>query len=141
MIIEYKEQKEFLREDLETLFLSVGWESGKYPNRLVTAMKNSSVVISAWHKNKLIGLARAIDDGATVAFIHYVLVSPAYQKYHIGSELMKRVLDRYKDILYIKVMPSSPKTIDFYLKLGFKQYDSYSAMVINNKDELDDFKA
>lgn len=140
MIIEYKEQKEFLREDLEALFLSVGWESGEYSNRLVKAMKNSSVVISAWSKSKLIGLARSIDDGATVAFIHYVLVNPAYQKYHIGSELMKRILDKYKDILYVKVMPSSPNTIDFYSKLGFKQYDNYSAMVINNMSKLDDFK-
>ena len=31
--------------------------------------------------------------------------------------------------LYVKVMPSDPKTIPFYERYGFQQYDNYSAMV------------
>lgn len=45
MKIEYKEIKEFSCEELEKLFLSVNWESGKYPEKLQRAMKNSSVVV------------------------------------------------------------------------------------------------
>lgn len=30
---------------------------------------------------------------------------------------------------YVKVMPSDPKTIPFYERYGFQQYDNYSAMV------------
>ena len=36
------------------------------------------------------------------------------------------------DQLYIKVMPSDPKTIPFYEKFGFQQYENYSAMLIKN---------
>lgn len=130
MDIKFKETKEFTKEQLEQLFLSVNWKSGKYPDRLVKAMKNSSHVISAWDGDKLVGLIRSLDDGETVAFIHYLLVHPSYQNYHIGKELMERLMDKYKDILYVKIMPSDPKTIPFYERFGFKQYDNYSAMEI-----------
>ena len=93
-------------------------------------MKNSSYVISAWENNNLIGLVRSLDDGETVAFIHYLLVDPTYQNYHIGTELMTRLLDKYKNMLHIKIMPSDPKVVPFYKRLGFKQYDNYTALEI-----------
>lgn len=130
MEIQYKEEKEFTPGALEELFLSVGWESGNYPERLARAMNQSSLVISAWDHDRLVGLVRSLDDGETVAFIHYLLVNPAYQKLHIGAELMKRLLRHYEDLLYVKVMPSDPATIPFYEKFGFVRYDNYSALEI-----------
>lgn len=46
-MIEYKQTKEFTSAELERLFLSVNWESGRYPEKLVSAMRNSTKVISA----------------------------------------------------------------------------------------------
>ena len=127
--IEYRQTKEFTAVELKRLFLSVNWESGKYPEKLVRAMHNSTKVISAWDGNKLVGLVRALDDGETIAFLHYLLVDPAYQGHHIGDELMKRIMVFYEDFLYVKIMPSDPKTIPFYERYGFRQYNNYSAMV------------
>ncbi len=132
MIIEYKQTKEFTPAELKRLFLSVNWESGRYPEKLVNAMRNSEKVISAWDGDKLVGLIRALDDGNTVAFLHYLLVDPEYQGYHIGDNLMKQIMSFYEDILYVKVIPSDIKTIPFYERYGFKQYDNYSAMVKKN---------
>ena len=131
-MIEYKQTKEFTSEELERLFLSVNWESGRYPEKLVSAMRNSTKVISAWDGDKLVGLIRALDDGNTVAFLHYLLVDPEYQGYHIGDNLMKHIMSFYDDLLYVKVIPSDIKTIPFYERYGFKQYDNYSAMVKKN---------
>ena len=128
-MIEYKHTKEFTVDQLQRLFLSVNWESGKYPEKLVRAMHNSTRVISAWDGDKLVGLVRALDDGETVAFLHYLLVDPAYQGLHIGDNLMKQIMRIYVDLLYVKIMPSDPKTIPFYERYGFRQYDNYSAMV------------
>ena len=132
MEITYKETKEFSTEDIERLFLSVNWESGRYPERIVRAMRNSTHVVSAWDNDRLVGLVRALDDGETVAFLHYLLVDPEYQCFHIGAELMKRILSYFDHHLYIKIMPSDPKTIPFYEKFGFQSYDNYSAMVIKH---------
>lgn len=132
MVITYQETKEFSAEDLQELFRSVHWESANYPERLVKAMHNSTAVISAWDGEKLVGLVRGLDDGATVAFIHYLLVRPEYQKFHIGTELMNRLLMRYQNLLYVKIAPSDPNTIPFYKRFGFRQYDNYSAMIIKH---------
>lgn len=43
---------------------------------------------------------------------------------------MKRLLEEYQNFLYVKIMPSDPKTIGFYKKFGFEIYDNYSAMEI-----------
>ena len=107
MEIEYRNTKEFTEQELQRLFLSVKWESGNYPGKLVRAMLNSTHVISAWDGNKLVGLIRALSDGETVAFLHYLLVDPAYQGHHIGDELMKRVLRYFENLLYVKIMPVS----------------------------------
>ena len=132
MEIEYRNTKEFTEQELQRLFLSVKWESGNYPGKLVRAMLNSTHVISAWDGNKLVGLIRALSDGETVAFLHYLLVDPAYQGHHIGDELMKRVLRYFENLLYVKIMPSDPKTLPFYARYGFRQYDNYSGMVLKH---------
>lgn len=129
MEIEYKQTKDFTADELQKLFLSVHWESGNYPEKLVRAMHNSTRVISAWDGDKLVRLVRALDDGETVAFLHDLLVDPAYQGQYIGDERMKRIMSFYQKLLYVKVMPSDPKTIQFYERYGFQQYDNYSAMV------------
>ena len=109
----------------------MGWDSGRYPEQLKRGMEHSSQVISAWDGYKLIGLVRGLDDGETVAFLHYLLVDPAYQGQHIGQELMERILEKYKHMLHVKIMPSDPKTIPFYERFGFVAGGSYTAMELN----------
>ncbi len=129
MPITYRTTKEFTPESLQRLFQSVRWESGNYPDKLARAMANSTAVVSAWDGDRLVGLVRALSDGETVAFLHYLLVDPAYQGQHIGDALMRRILAPMADLLYVKIMPSDPATIPFYARYGFRQYDHYSAMV------------
>ena len=42
---------------------------------------------------------------------------------------MKQIMNKFTDLLYVKVSPSDPKTIRFDERYGFKQYDNDSAMV------------
>ena len=74
--IEYTDEKRFSVEDTERLFLSVGWVSGKYPQRLHKALMGSSTVFTAWDGDRLAGLVRVLDDGELTAYMHYVLVDP-----------------------------------------------------------------
>lgn len=56
--------------------------------------------------------------------------NPEYQGYHIGDNLMKQIISLFENLLYVKIIPSDPKTIPFYERYGFKQYDNYSALVL-----------
>lgn len=120
MNIEYTTEKKFTKEEIQELFLSVGWVSGQYPNRLYKALMGSSTVLSAWNGENLAGLVRVIDDGELVAFVHYVLVNPKYQGNGIAGKMIEMIKEKYRDFLYIEVMPDESKNATFYEKYGFK---------------------
>lgn len=106
-MIEFTEQKKFTQEQVQELFLSVGWISGQYPGRLYKALMGSSTVITAWDGNQLVGLARVLDDG----------------------ELTKK---KYRDYLYIEVMPEERKNAAFYQKCGFTLMEDGAVLQICN---------
>ncbi len=132
MNIEYKDTKDFTEKEVEELFLSVGWLSGKYPSRLMKALKSSSLVVTAWDGNKLVGLIRALDDGEMVVFLHYLLVQPDYQGNGIAARLLDIIKEKYKDFLYINIMPDERKNIIFYQKHGFALLENGAAMQIRH---------
>ena len=109
MNITYTEEKIFTQKNVEELFLSVGWVSGQYPSRLYKALMNSSTVITAWHNEKLVGLVRVLDDSEMVAYMHYVLVNPQYHGQGIAGKMIEMIKEKYKDYLYIEVMPEESK--------------------------------
>lgn len=76
--------------DPALLFLSVGWSSGHYPQRLVVAMRNFEAVYVAWDDDVLVGLICAMDDGSLTACVHYLLVRPEYQGMGIENGSSKR---------------------------------------------------
>lgn len=132
MGIIYTEEKYFTQKDVQDLFLSVGWISGQYPSRLYKALMHSPTVITAWEEEKLIGLVRLLDDSEMVAFMHYVLVHPEHQSRRIARTMIKMVQEKYKDYLYIEVMPEDSKNVAFYEKFGFSVMENGVAMQLCN---------
>ena len=129
MTIEYSDQKEFAREELERLFLSVDWSSGHFPDKLVIAMRNYKAVYSAWDGDKLVGLISAMDDGIMNAYVHYLLVDPEYHGEGVGKKLVEMVKDHYKDYMRICVI-AYDTAIRFYEHCGFEVSESCSPMCI-----------
>ncbi len=130
--IRYTSEKSFSAEQVEKLFLSVGWVSGQYPQRLHRALMGSSFVLTAWDGERLVGLVRALDDGELTAYVHYVLVDPAYHGRGIASRMIEQVKERYRDFLYIEVMPEESKNKAFYQRFGFRVMEDGVAMQIVN---------
>lgn len=130
-MIRYFDKHYFKKEELEDLFLSVGWSSGAYPEKLVIAMENFKTVYSAYDDNKLIGLVCAMDDGIMTAYVHYLLINPNYQKKGIGKALVKKIKEYYKDYLRIVVVAYNDE-LGFYEHMGFKKSDDASAMFITS---------
>ncbi|MCR2805141.1 GNAT family N-acetyltransferase [Paenibacillus soyae] len=117
-------------ESLQELFLSVEWESGKYPNELLQAIKGSHSIVAAWDGDKLIGMINALSDGVLTVYFHYMLVNPSYQGEGIGREMMNRMLDRYKGYR-TKVLISYPNVVDFYQKCGFSEEEGATPLFIS----------
>ncbi|KAB8287825.1 GCN5 family acetyltransferase [Bifidobacterium ramosum] len=120
MTITYTEERTFTKDQVQRLFRSVGWVSGEYPDQLYRALIGSSTVISAWDGDRLVGLVRALDDGAMLAYMHYVLVDPEYQGQGIAGHMVRMIQEKYRDFFYVEVMPEERKNASFYERFGFK---------------------
>lgn len=131
-MIKYTEEKIFTQEQVQNLFLSVNWNSGNYPERLYKALMNSSTVLTAWDDDKLVGLIRVLDDTQMLAQIHYVLVHPDYQGRGIAGRMIEYIKEKYKNFLYIDVMPEDKANAHFYEKHGFSLMENGASLQICN---------
>jgi len=135
-MIKYTEEKKFTQEQVQKLFLSVGWTSGNYPKRLYKALMNSSTVLTAWDEEELVGLIRVLDDTEMLAQIHYVLVRPDHQGKGIAGAMLEYIKEKYKDFMYIEVMPEDKKNVPFYEKHGFTIMKNGAAIQICNYENM-----
>ncbi len=129
-MIEYKETKLIRKEQIVELFKSVNWPEANYPDKLFSAIQNSQTVICAFDKDNLAGLIRVVSDDSILAFIHFLLVNPKYQGQHIASNLVSLVKEKYKDIMYLKVVPKDEGAKKFYEKQGFSSANNADCLVI-----------
>lgn len=135
-MLKYTEEKIFTQEQVQELFLSVNWISGKYPERLYKALMNSSTVLTAWDDAKLVGLVRVLDDTEMLAQIHYVLVHPDYQGKGIAGKMLEHIKEKYKNFLYLEAMPAEKKNVPFYQKHGFAVMENGAAIQICNYGDM-----
>lgn len=119
-IITKGKERALTSKELQDLFLSVGWSSGHYPDKLEMAMRNYETVFTAWDGDKLVGLISAMDDGIMTAYIHYLLVRPEYHGQGIGRQLIEKIKFKYRDYLRI-VLIAYDRECGFYEHCGFKK--------------------
>lgn len=131
MNIGYSTRKDFTARELEDLFLSVEWSSGHFPDKLVIAMENFSTVVSAWDGKKLVGMICAMDDGIMNAYVHYLLVDPAYQGQEIGRTLVDKIKEHYSDFMRIALIAYDDE-LSFYENCGFTKAANASPMFITS---------
>ena len=131
-MLRYTEEKIFTQEQVQQLFLSINWVSGNYPKRLYKALMNFSTVLTVWDGDFLVGLIRVLDDTEMLAQIHYVLVHPDYQGKGIASKMLEYIKEKYKDFMYLEVMPEDKNNVSFYKKNGFSLMENGVAMQICN---------
>ena len=120
---QYRDTKDFSQAELASLFSSVAWESARFPERLVRAMKGFQTVFSAWEGDRLLGLIAVLDDGEMTAYIHYLLVRPEAQRRGIGSALLTMALEKYRTYPRI-VLHAEGDAAPFYEKFGFIGMDA-----------------
>ena len=124
-MIDYKTNARINKNELENLYSSVGWT--EYTNdleRLEKAINHSLSVITAWYQGKLVGVIRVVGDGQTILYIQDLLVHPDYQNKKIGTQLMDKVLQEYKDVRQKILLTEDTSNVRrFYEKFGFDSCD------------------
>lgn len=108
---------------LITLYNAVGWTGyTDFPQKIASMLKHSLWWCACWDNENLIGLIRVVGDGVSIVYIQDLLVHPDYQRKGIGSHLMNKALDTFKDIRQcLLITENDPKNLAFYKSMGMEE--------------------
>lgn len=111
--------------ELVDLYSAVGWSAyardGVVLERGVAA---SSFVAAVRDGGALVGLLRAVSDGATIAYLQDVLVRPSHQRQGVGRELVEAFIDQYGHVRQrVLLTDDEPGQRAFYEAMGFSRAD------------------
>ena len=122
--MEIREYKTYSEEEILSLYSAVGWVAyTENKDALRKCYENSLLTLAAYEGETLLGIIRAVGDGATIVFIQDILVYPAYQRQGIGTALLRALLDCFQNVRQIELATdNTPKTVAFYKSLGFWEF-------------------
>lgn len=110
------------RDELAALYDAVGWSAySRDPEALERSVRGSFWIISARDdEHRLVGFARIISDGVTIAYLQDILVHPDAQRTRIGTALLDAVIARTAEFRQLVLLTDDdPRQRAFYESLGF----------------------
>lgn len=90
----------------------------------------ADIIVTAWDKDKLAGLARSLSDFCYCCYLSDLCVRNEYKGNGIGKELVRMTKEIAGDECKL-ILHSSLNAINFYSHIGMKQIDS--AFIIQRK--------
>jgi GNAT superfamily N-acetyltransferase len=110
------------------------WSSADKPKKLLAALNNSHILVTARISGRLIGIANAISDGHLVVYYPHMLVHPDYQRKGIGRKLMETMQTVYSDF-HQQMLTADGEAVKFYQALGFERAGKTEPMWIYSGEE------
>lgn len=129
-MIQINQYEHYNESEILELYTSVGWSNYyQKPEMLKKAFANSLFILGAFENGKLVGIARVVGDGHSIIFIQDILVNPEYQGKKIGSDLLTKILEKYKNVCQTHLATeNTEKTVNFYKSLGFKEFSEINCL-------------
>ncbi len=128
-LLRYSITKDLPRADVLALYRAAGWFGMSDPAPELDAMIANSFAVSAAFDpaGRLVGMARALSDGVSDAYILDVVVDPAHRSRGIGREIVKRLADHLAScgVDWI-VCVGVPGTETFYRAAGVAPMDGHT---------------
>lgn len=111
------------QEELVELYDAVGWTAYTAdPEQLEAAVLGSSRVVTARYGEQLLGLARVVSDGVTIAYLQDVLVRPELQREGVGRQLVQAALEPFAGCRQkVLLTDDEPRQRAFYESLGYRE--------------------
>lgn len=112
----------------------VGWPSPPPPERHLALLAGSShVVLARDDDGRVVGFITAVSDGVLAAYIPLLEVLPEWQDRGIGTELVRRMLDRLSGF-YMVDLVCDDELVPYYRRFGMQRL---SGMALRNRAVLD----
>ena len=120
--MEIKLYSRYDESEIRSLYEAVGWRNYFENLQMLRASyENSLCILGAYQNDALIGVIRAVGDGASILLIQDIVVHPLYQRMGIGTKLVKAMLEQYSHVYQTQLITDdTEKTKAFYKSVGFK---------------------
>ena len=89
------------------------------PDIFAGMLQHTNLLITAWHGDRLVGIARSLTDFTYVAYLADLAVDAEYQRQGIGQRLIEETRSRLGKECMI-VLLAAPQANDYYPRLGFE---------------------
>ena len=89
-------------------------------NRIDTMYRNANLIISAWHGEMLVGLARSLTDFVYCCYLSDLAVRKKYQKQGIGKRMVEITREKTGDKVML-ILLAAPAAIDYYPRIGMEK--------------------
>lgn len=109
-------------KEIITLYRAQGWwKPGEKPALLRRLIAGSHCFAAAFCANRMIGIGRALSDGASDAYIQDMTVLPEYRGRGAGAAILKALIRRLrKDGIRWTALIAQDDSEKFYGKYGFR---------------------
>ncbi|MBI1823415.1 MAG: GNAT family N-acetyltransferase [Nitrospirae bacterium] len=131
--ITLKESKSIDIALLKELYQHAPWAKDRSLADIKRALAQSTLVISAWERDLLVGFARVLSDKVFRATIWDVIVRPDYQQEGIGSMIVEKII-AHPSLRNVDRFWLNTKQPEFYKKFGF--VPSQEAMLLARKTRI-----
>ena len=111
------------------------WAQNRTKKQIQTMLANSTVVVSAWKKQKLVGFGRASSDTEFRGVLWDIVVDDEVKGRGIGSKIMNLLLSSRELINVDKIYLMTTNCSDFYITHGFKCPNKQQLLVKNKNYE------
>lgn len=91
--------------------------------RITKMYSNSNLIITAWDKDKLVGISRSLTDFCFCCYLSDLAVRKDYQKEGIGKKLIALTKQSIGDQVMLLLLSAQP-AMGFYPKVGFQKVDN-----------------
>ena len=96
-------------------------------------VKNANLTVTAWDKEKLIGVARSVTDFHYCCYLSDLAVDTIYQRMGIGKQLIK-LTKKNLGAKCTLILLSAPAATEYYPHIGFQNHPQ--AWVLGPEDEV-----
>ena len=94
---------------------------------------NADLMVTAWHGQKLVGVARSVTDFHFCCYLSDLAVDKDYQKQGIGMELQRLTRQQLNDHCKI-ILLAAPDAAGYYGHIGYQKHDR--CWVLGRSDRL-----
>ena len=91
--------------------------------RIAKMYANSNLIVTAWDKDKLVGISRSLTDFCFCCYLSDLAVRQEYKSRGIGKKLIALTKEKIGDQTLLLLL-SAPAAMDYYPKVGFQKAEN-----------------